>query len=131
MGIRLNLLIPTWPLSICRLDPGKPIPTWALEGPFYSITHSADELSIICDSRAIPKGMKTDNGWRAIQLEGPFDFSLIGIMLSVTTPLAEAGVSILAVSSFDTDYVLVKGINLANAIKALINAGHNVRFLTG
>ena len=129
MGIRLSLLIPTWPLGICQMDPGKPIPPWALESPFFSITRSPDELSIICDCRSIPTGVKADIGWRAIQAEGPFDFSLIGIMLSVTTPLAEAGISILAISSFDTDYVLVKDTNLANAITALINAGHTVRCL--
>ena len=129
MGIRLNLTIPIWTLGICRLDPGHPIPAWVLRSPFYTITRSADEMSTICDGQAIPEGVKADEGWRAIKLEGPFDFSLIGIMLSVSMPLAEAGISILAVSTFDTDYVLIKETNLPKAMEALEAAGHTIRCL--
>jgi hypothetical protein len=126
MGIRLNLTVLPYQLGICRLEPSQILPAWALQSPFSSISRTADELSIICEAQLIPGDIKSETGWRVIKLEGPFDFALIGIMLSVTTPLAEAGVSILAFSTFDTDYVLVKEANIAIAINALIGAGHVV-----
>ncbi len=130
MGIRLNLTVLPNTLGICRLEPSKIAPAWALQSPFFSISRTAEELSIICEAQLIPGDIISDTGWRVIKLEGPFDFSLIGIMLSVTTPLAEAGVSILAFSTYDTDYILVKEANLANTINALTNAGHVIRGTT-
>lgn len=126
MAAQLHLHILEGELGICRLDAVSPIPGWAAESPFYSVTRTPDELSIVTGARAIPAGMQVDEGWRAIQMVGPFDFSLIGIMLSVLTPLANAGISVLAVSTFDTDYVLVKEARLDEAIAALTQAGHTI-----
>lgn len=137
MSTRLDLLILDEPLTLCRLGAGEDVPAWAAragspsQGAFTSITRTADELSILCSSRLVPGGVQSEPGWRAIQLVGPFDFSLIGIMLSVAEPLAKAGISILAISTFDTDYVLVKESNLDNAIQALSNAGHTLKFEAG
>lgn len=126
MSPRLHLRFEDWPLAICRLDPTSAVPAWAAMGPFTSVTRTPDELSIVTDARAVPEVIQADTGWRAIQLMGPFDFNLVGIMLAVLAPLAEAGVSILAVSTFDTDYVLVKAAQVDAAIAVLTRAGHAV-----
>ncbi len=101
--------------GICRLPSSAGIPAWAGEGEFISITRSSDELSIICPEDAIPTGTPCEKGWRVMKLEGPFKFSEIGILAAILEPLARARVSILAVSTFDTDYVLVKNDHLAHA----------------
>ena len=112
---------------MCRLPPDAAIPAWAAGGTFSSITRTPDELSIVCEERLAPDDGKSEGGWRALQVAGPLDFALVGILAAIAAPLAEAGVSIFAVSTFDTDYVLVKESNLARAIDALRDAGHEVR----
>ena len=82
---------------------------------------------MVCPESAMPEGAKREGGWRVLKITGPLDFSLTGILVSVAKPLAEAGVSIFAVSTFDTDYVLVKEENLEKALRALTLAGHVVK----
>jgi hypothetical protein len=94
---------------------------------FTSVTRTADELSIVCPEGAVPKGTKCESGWRIFKIEGPFDFALTGILVAVTKPLADSGVSIFAVSTYDTDYVMVKNQNVRKAIRALTAAGHHVK----
>ncbi len=113
--------------AVCRLDPGAAIPSWATAGALFSITRTADELSILCPDGAVPPGVRHAGDWRALKLEGPFDFSEVGILASVTTPLADTGVSLFAVSTFDTDYVLVKEAMLDRAVSALTACSHQVR----
>ena len=104
-----------------------PVPDWVLACvEFVSVTRTSDELSVVCPAAAVPSGTKCDNGWRAFQVAGPLDFSLTGILLSVAEPLAAAGVSIFAVSTYDTDYVLVKADLLEKAMQSLSAAGHTV-----
>jgi hypothetical protein len=112
--------------AVCRLDPKDEIPDWVLQGAFFSITRTADELSIVCRETDVPTNVKCESGWRGLKVRGPLDFSLTGILASLATPLAEAGVSIFAVSTFDTDYVLVKEINFTRAVNILSSAGHKV-----
>ena len=116
--------------AVCRLaaDEAIPgwIPGWATGGPFSSVTRTAGELSIVCVEGLAPEGTKCECGWRSFQVAGPLDFSLTGILAAIATPLAGAGVSIFAISTFDTDYVLVKEENLAKAVEALGAAGHKV-----
>lgn len=114
-------------LAVCRLDPQAELPQWATAAPFYSVTRTLEELSIICSERFIPDGVKHEGGWRALKLEGKFDFGQVGVLASVVVPLAEAGVSIFAVSTFDTDYALVKEAQLDVAVAALRDHGHKVR----
>lgn len=118
-----DLLLLPQRLAVCRLAPDAAIPSWAA-GPFFSITRTADELSVVCPEDAVPADVRCESGWRAFQVAGPLDFSLTGILAAIAAPLAAAGVSIFAVSTFDTDYVLVKEANLARAIDALREAGH-------
>jgi hypothetical protein len=115
--------------AICRLENDAAIPQWALSGPFLSLTHTEDELSIVCPAQRIPADIHADRDWRCFKLHGPFPFSLVGILNSVTIPLAEANIGIFAISTYDTDYVLVKERNLQHAIDTLTTAGHTVHSL--
>jgi len=100
------------------------IPEWAQSGGFFSVTRTAEELSIVCEESSVPDSIRTDRDWVALKLEGPFPFSLTGVLSSFLTPLAEQGISIFAVSTFDTDYVLVKRETLDAATRVLRDAGH-------
>ncbi len=112
--------------GIARLDKNSPIPEWAKKGSFYSITNTSDELSIVCEKTNIPEDVKISNNWKIFKIEGPFDFSLVGIMAHLSTVLADGGVSIFTISTFDTDYILVKEENLEKATELLRKAGHIV-----
>ncbi|MBI3543950.1 MAG: ACT domain-containing protein [Deltaproteobacteria bacterium] len=114
-------------LAVVRLAPGTPVPGWVLAvgGAFSSVTRTADELSIVCAESAVPLGeARVEGGWRALKVAGPLDFGLTGVLASLASPLAAAGVSIFAVSTFDTDYVLVRGEKLDAARTVLERAGH-------
>ena len=112
--------------AICRLPADDAVPAWATGGPFSSITRTPGELSIVCAEGRAPAGTPGEDGWRIFQVAGPLDFSLTGILAGIATPLAKAGVSIFTVSTFLTDYILVKEENLAKAEEALGAAGHSV-----
>jgi len=111
--------------AVCRLSAADPVPAWA-SGLFVSITRTAAELSIVCAQEHVPADAKHEPDWRILEVAGPLDFSLTGILAAIATPLAAAGISIFAVSTFDTDYVLVKHASLACAADALRAAGHAV-----
>ena len=110
--------------AVARLDPAERIPEWVPSDGVFSVTRTDEELSIVCASSAVPEGIRSERGWALLKLVGPFAFDQIGILASVTTPLAAAGVSIFVVSTFDTDYLLVKKERLADAVAALGAAGH-------
>jgi uncharacterized protein len=114
-------------LTVCRLEPQAEIPPWAAGAPFFCVTRTPDELSIICAEERVPAGIACERGWRAFKLEGPFDFGLVGVLASVAAPLAESDVGILAMATYDTDYVLVKEEQLDLATSALRERGHEVR----
>jgi hypothetical protein len=123
----MNLILLPETLAIAKLPPTAVIPTWALQGPFFSITQTADELSIVTLEEHIPLTVGANKGWRAFQVQGPIDFSAVGVLNSLTAPLAEAGISIFTISTYDTDYVLVKEEVRKQATKVLLAAGHQVR----
>jgi len=123
-NLTLTLLGDTY--SVCRLGPEADIPPWAPAGDFFSITRTKDELSLVCSQELVPHGVQCEKGWRCIMVEGPLDFSLTGILASLAASLAEAGISIFAISTFDTDYLLVKAENLERAVFKLKDAGHDV-----
>ncbi len=110
--------------AICRLEPSAPTPPWARPGPFLSVTRTPAELSVVCPDGAVPPGVTANRGWRAITVAGTLDFELTGVLASLAAPLAAAGVSIFAVSTYDTDYVLVKDEALGRAVESLAAAGH-------
>ncbi len=123
-NLRLSLL--TGHMSVCRLEPTTKVPDWAISGGSFSVTRTDDELSVVCPDELVPEDVRSEGGWRALKLEGPFEFSEVGVLASVAAPLAEAEVGIFAVSTFDTDYVLVKGEQLRPAVAALRGRGHEV-----
>jgi len=104
--------------AVARLDPGSAIPDWAAAN-FFSVTRTTDELSIVCDERVVPLDVAAERGFQVLAVEGPLDFSLTGVMASISGALAGAGVSMFAVSTYDTDYVLVRGDRLGDAVAAL------------
>lgn len=111
-------------LAVCRLDAGLPVPAWALGGGFFSVVQTSDELSIVCEEHQVPEGPRVEKGWIALKLEGPFPFSTTGVLAAFLEPLAQAKVPIFAISSFDTDYVLIKQEDAGRAKEALAAAGH-------
>jgi uncharacterized protein len=115
--------------AIHRLDPNSSIPAWALSAKgFSSITRTPDELSIVCQTQKLElEGIKQDSGWACLKLIGPFAFDLTGILSSVLNPLRDAEIGIFAISTFDTDYVLVKLEHLERAVLTLKNAGHIIQ----
>ena len=121
-------------LAVCRLASAATIPDWALEDRFFCVVRTRDELSIVCaedvcaedvgsDNR-LPPGASAERGWLALKLEGPFPFSMTGVLASFVQPLADAQIPIFAISTFDTDYVLIKREDLERAILALSAVGH-------
>ena len=123
----LTLLALPGTLAICRLPPTEAVPAWAVSGPFVSITRTAEELSVVCPESVVPEGVRCERGWRAWRLAGTFDLTAeTGVLASVAVPLAEAAIPIFAVSTFDTDYVLVKAADIERAAKVLREWGHEV-----
>jgi uncharacterized protein len=121
-------------LAVCRLASDARIPAWGLEGGFFCVVRTPDELSIVCTEDACSEdlcnedrmgdGASAERGWVALKLEGPFPFSMTGVLACFVQPLAEAQIPIFAISTFDTDYVLIKRENLKGAMMALGAAGH-------
>jgi len=110
--------------AIVRLPPDHPIPAWAAKGEFTSITKTADELSVVCLKENIPTDVSVLQHWVCLKLEGPFPFSLTGVLLSFIDPLSKNGIPIFAISTFDTDYVLIQEEFIAAALDLLRAAGH-------
>ncbi len=114
--------------AVCRLAPDAERPAWAEAGAFSSVTRTPEELSVVCPEEAVPPGVRCERGRRALRVHGPLDFALTGILAALTAPLAEAGIPLFALSTFDTDYVLVHDDVLTRAVRALTEAGHTVLF---
>jgi uncharacterized protein len=114
-------------LAVCRLKPATPIPAWALNSTFFSITQTAEELSIVCDQTTIHADTKMERDWKIFKVAGTLDFSLTGILSSIAQPLAEQKISIFAISTFDTDFVLVKKEKWQNALQTLRSVGFVIK----
>jgi len=124
-GLRLHLVAGEF--AVVRLPASEPVPVWAGSAVFSSITRTAGELSLICPAGQVPEDVRRESGWRLVKFVEPFDFGAVGVLASVAEPLARAGISLLAVGTFDTDYVLIKAGRLAAALQVLAAAGHTVR----
>ncbi len=111
--------------AICRMTPADRVPAPA--GAFWSLTRAGDEVSLVCEEEHAPIGVRFEAGWALLRVEGPLDFSLTGVLSEIAKPLAEAQISIFAVSTFDTDYVLVRSESLFAAVSALRRRGFTVR----
>jgi hypothetical protein len=124
---QLTLSVLPETFAVCRFSLDEPVPDWAFWGEFFSITRTSDELSIVCNQADIPEGTKCEKDWRCLKVEGTLDFALTGILASLAAPLANAEISIFAIATFDTDYLLVKETNLHKAIDVLSTAGHSIK----
>ena len=118
---KLTLHISEMELAICRLPPDAPLPKWIGDDGFVSLTRTADELSIVCAEALVPADLEAERNWRMIMLKGPIDFSLTGILASLVTPLSDAGIPVFAISTYETDYILVKAESFEQAIGILGN----------
>ncbi|MBS0321571.1 MAG: ACT domain-containing protein [Proteobacteria bacterium] len=126
MAVRLTLTIERELFAICRLAPATPPPAWALAAPYFSMTRTRDELSIVVAQSLAPADIVASRGWRMIRFAGPMPLDQTGILASVTSPLAQARVSVFAVATYDTDYVLIPSDQLQTAVTVLEAAGHAV-----
>lgn len=113
-------------LAVCRLGAEDSPPEWAQASGFLSMTRTTDELSVVCLEAVVPPEVRCERGWRCLRVEGPLDFSEVGVLAALTSVLAAAGVSLFAISTFDTDYLLVGETDLERAVSSLREAGHRV-----
>ena len=112
--------------AIVRLEPDAELPDWVRGGHFWSVTRSENELSVVCREEDVPTDASAERGWCALELAGPLDFSLTGVVAALVTPLADAEVPILVLSTFETDYLFVRERDLERSVDALAEAGHSV-----
>ena len=124
--MRLLLSVLPGTFTICRLAPGADLPTWANTGSFCSITRTSEELSIVVTSESVPASVQAEGAWRALKVAGPIPLSAVGILASIAESLARAGISLFAISTFGTDYILVAAERLEDARSTLSQAGHAV-----
>jgi hypothetical protein len=127
-GLDLQLLADTYAVS--RLSPEEPVPEWA-RGELLALTWTPDELSIVSASGSVPESVRSERDWCVLKVVGPLDFSLVGILATLTGILAQAGAAIFVLSTFDTDYLLVRERDLDRAVRALESAGHRVAAASG
>lgn len=111
---------------VARLQPDEPIPKSALQGSFWSLTKTDDELSIVTAAEFAPSASVVEGEWRALKLLGPIPFEMTGVAAGFTAPLAQRGISVFVISTFDTDYLLVKSVNVERAVEALRESGYEV-----
>ena len=112
--------------AISQLAANAPIPEWATQGTFFSVTRTSDELSVVCEHGRVPAGVRSQPGWSALRVHGPFALTETGVLSSLASPLAEAKLSLFTISTFDTDYLLVSSESLSAAVSALERSGHKI-----
>jgi uncharacterized protein len=112
--------------AISQLAANAPIPEWATQGIFVSVTRTGDELSVVCEQSRVPAGVRSQPGWSVLKVHGPFVLKEIGVLSALASPLAEAKLSLFTISTFDTDYLLVASETLSAAVSALERAGHKI-----
>jgi hypothetical protein len=123
---RLTLVLLPPRYAVAQLPADAPLPAWWPDSGMRHASWTDDEVSLVCEEDCVPHEVRCQRGWRMFKLQGPFDFALTGILKAVLDPLAAAGVGIFALSTYDTDYVLVQAHQLEQAVSALRSAGHRV-----
>ena len=123
-ALKLTILAETFAVS--KLDKGVPVPNWASSGGWWSVTRTDDELSIVCPEVQVPADVISNRGWKCLKVIGPLDLALTSVLSDLLEPLADAGISVFSVSTFDTDYLLVKTENLAATASLLSLAGFQI-----
>ena len=123
---KLSLSLLPHTFAVCELHPDKHIPYWALLGDFVSLTRTPEELSIVCQQDNVPDDIEAERGWCCVQVQGAFDFSAAGVHASLAIPLANADISVLAIATYATDYLLIKEQDVERALLVLEQAGHSI-----
>lgn len=127
VGTALELVVLEPIFAVCRLHAAEAVPDWAYLGSFSSVSRTPRELSIVCEQDNVPPEVRAEVGWRCLMVEGPLAFTEVGILASLTAPLAAAGVSVFAVSTYDTDFLLVKEADLEQTLSSLGNEDFRIR----
>ena len=112
--------------TVCRLNAFEDIPQWVLDTPLSSITRTAEEFSVVCPKAVVPDHLKSEQEWKCLKIHGPLGFDEVGIISSLTQVLADADISVFVLSTFNTDYILVKRMNIDKAVKVLSERGHEL-----
>lgn len=126
MAQTFTLIVLAEKFAVSRLDKAAPVPAWACSEAWWSLTRTADELSVVCPETQVPADVVSNRGWRCLKVAGPLDLALSGVLASLLEPLTRARISVFSVSTFDTDYLLVKEENLAATVRCLSHAGHQM-----
>ncbi|HET6960987.1 MAG TPA: ACT domain-containing protein [Terriglobia bacterium] len=126
MSETFTLIVLAETFAVSRLDKSASVPTWACSGGWWSVTRTDDELSMVCPEAQVPAEVPSNRGWKCLQVAGPLDLTVSGVLASLLEPLAQARISVFSVSTFDTDYLLVKTENLAATARLLSLAGHQI-----
>ena len=124
---KIKLVLVREIFAITQLETGSSFPDWATNAELWSITKTKDEISIVCPQNIVPTEVKSEKDWRCLKIDAILDFSLVGILASLTSALAKEGISIFALSTFNTDYLLVKGKDIDKSITTLLNQGFEVQ----
>lgn len=122
----LKMMVLKGGYGICRLNSDAPIPDWLNGEGLAAITRTDEELSLVCPAERIPGSILSEKGWRALKVAGPLDFAMVGVLADISSVLAQAGISIFVISTYDTDYIFVKEPELRPAVAALTRAGHRI-----
>lgn len=122
----LTLVVLSDRYGICRLKPNEPVPAWGLQGEFSCVTRTTEEISIVCVEAQIPEYAVCERGWRLFKIDAVLDFSLVGIVAGLSAVLAGANIGIFVLSTYNTDYVLVRQPDFSVAVAALRAAGYEV-----
>jgi len=122
----LTLSVVEGQYAIAKLAPDAAIPVWTMRGPFFSVTRTSDELSLVVAEASLPADMEASRNWRLLKVHGPFAFSEVGVLAALANPLARLGVGIFVISTYDTDYLLVQHDDIPVAVETLEHAGHRI-----
>ncbi len=114
-------------VAICRLGPTEPVPSWATTGDFVSITRTHDELSVVCNAAGVPDNIRAERDLTALRVEGTLELTMVGVLSALAAPLATARIPIFVVSTFDTDWLLIRESHYDIATRVLREAGVAVR----
>ncbi|MEZ4899491.1 MAG: ACT domain-containing protein [Saprospiraceae bacterium] len=119
----MRLTVQNTRMAICHFPPSDPFPAWLQQASFFQMVRTAGELSIVCPEDVVPPDTASNGGWRILEVEGPLDFALTGVLNRITAPLAAARISLFAISTYLTDYVLVKEEQLERTLHVLQQSG--------
>jgi hypothetical protein len=121
--LTLHLLPGTF--AVCQLPPDTPAPDW-ITGDLVSVTRTSEELSVVCEEKGVPAGVKRQDGFRCLKVAGPLDFGMTGVIAALAGPLTDASISLFPLGTYDTDYLLIRQADLERTVAVLRGSGHRI-----